>query len=115
MLGAPQALGRRRTCGCLVLIRQTSNDVTRECTASLSFQRNKVGAPALRYMLHERRVVFEVAFCHLAPSVSEKLFLNLGRRRLGNRFYCMIGVGRDDLLPLPPDVCWVLAILHRPD
>src|SRR5437773_7626110 len=80
-----------------------------------SHKRNKVGAPALRYMLNERRVVFEIALCHLAPSVSEKLFLSLGRRRLGDRFYCMIGVGRDDLPPLPPDVRWVLAILHGPD
>src|SRR5437867_7708621 len=75
-----------------------------------SHKRNKVGAPALRYMLNERRVVFEIALCHLAPSVSKKLFLSLRRRRLGDRFDCMIGVGRDDLPLLPHHVRWVLAL-----
>src|SRR5882724_1201389 len=60
-------------------------------------------------------MVFEVAFCHVTPSFSEELFLSLGRRRLGNGYDCMVGVGRDDLFLLPHNGLWVLAVLHGSD
>src|SRR5919109_2778902 len=77
--------------------------------------RDAVSAPSLGEMLHQRRVVFEVALCHAASRVSQQLFLRLGRRRLGDGDDGVVGVGGDDLVLLPHHMLWVLAVLHGPD